>query len=237
MASADSPNREPDHYRVLGVPRRADHDQIRRAYLDAARRWHPDRFNGRPADEAAEAETAMRRVNQAWSVLGDAEQRAAYDRRVVPQAPKPGERAGVNTSDGVTRIDPRLLDPDFLVARREAQLEQISGRGAVVLRMAPIVAVLGLLAAILVFTAYARDAVTPPTPSTIAGPSLGQGIAANDCVQIMSGPSFIETECGPNAAGRVIGAYELDGGGSCPLGTIQEVVLTNGLVACLASAG
>jgi curved DNA-binding protein len=41
-----------NHYEVLGVTRRAVHDQIRRAYLDAARRWHPDRFSAKPADEA-----------------------------------------------------------------------------------------------------------------------------------------------------------------------------------------
>lgn len=237
MPTADSPNRDPDHYRVLGVSRRADHDRIRRAYLEAARRWHPDRITGRSEAEAGEAEVAMRRVNEAWAVLGDEVRREAYDRQVIAGAPRPGERAGINTTEGVTRIDPRLLDPEFLTARREAQIEQISGRSSLVLRAFPVLGVLGLLAAILIFTAYARGAVAPPTPSTVAGPSLGQGIEANDCVQIMSGPSFIEIECGPNAVGRVVGAYESDGGGSCPLGTVREVVLTNGLTACLASAG
>lgn len=231
-ASAVAGAERQDHYEVLGVTRRADHEQIRRAYLDAARRWHPDRFSGRPAGQAEEAERAMRRVTQAWSVLGDQASRAAYDRQLEPRAPSPGDRPPVATTDGVTRIDPRLLDPRFLAARREAQLDRISGRSSLVLRAAPVVAVLGLLAAILVFTAYARNTTTPPVTS-VPGPSLGAGIDANDCVQVMSGPSLIETDCEPTAAGRVIGAHE--GDGECPPGTSTEVELTNGLTACLAT--
>ena len=227
---------------MLGVPRRADHDEIRRAYLEAARRWHPDRLRGRPAAEAERAELAMREVNQAWAVLGNRERRRAYDQQLVPRAPGPGERAGVRTAEGVTRIDPRLLDPEFLAARREAQLDQISGRSSLILRAAPLVAVLGLLAAILVFTAYARDSVGSGAPSTLAGVGaeqwpLGQGIGPNDCVVVMGGPSLIETDCSPTAAGRVIAALEDREAGPCPLGTIREVELTNGRIACLASAG
>lgn len=235
MAGANPHKREADHYAVLGVPRRAEHDRIRRAYLEAARRWHPDRYTGSPPAEAEEAERAMRRVNEAWSVLGDRGRRQAYDRQLAPGVPAPGERAGVDTTDGVTRIDPRLLDPQFLAARREAQFDQISGRSSVVLRAAPVLAVLGLLAAILVFTAYARDSVTEPVPTTTPGPALGTGIDANDCVQVMSGPSLIETDCTSTAAGRVIGAHA--GDGSCPSGTVTEVGLTNGTTACLGAVG
>ena len=134
MADANQQN----HYDVLGVTRQADHHQVRRAYLDAARRWHPDRFSGKPTKEAEQAEHAMRRVTQAWSVLGNAQSRAAYDRQLIARAPEPGTRPGVTTDRGVTRIDPRLLDPSFLAARREAQLDEISARSSLFLRAAPV---------------------------------------------------------------------------------------------------
>ncbi len=235
MASANPPSNRDDHYGVLGVPRRADQAEIRRAYLDAARRWHPDRSSARSPAEADQAEAAMRQVNEAWAVLGDKDRRAAYDRQIVARAPAPGERPGVQTTDGVTRIDPRLLDPEFLAARREAQFEQVSVRTSLVLRAAPVLAVLGLLAAILIFTAYARDSIDQPTATTVPGPSLGAGIAANDCVVVTSGPALLEVPCTATADGRVIGARLPDG--VCPLGTLRDVELSNGSIVCLASPG
>ncbi|MGI9594824.1 MAG: J domain-containing protein [Acidimicrobiales bacterium] len=222
------------HYEILGVTRQADHDQIRRAYLSAARRWHPDRHNGKPTDEAEKAERAMRRVNQAWSVLGDKVSREAYDRQLIPHGgghPGSTGATGIRTDDGVTRIDPRLLDPEFLTARREAQLSEISSRSSFILRAAPLLAVLGFLLAIFVFTAYARDSGDQITATTVPGPNLGAGIAANDCVVVTSGPALLEVPCTATADGRVFGARLPDG--VCPLGTDREVELSNGSIVCL----
>lgn len=60
---------------MLGVPPTATDAEIRRAYLRLAREHHPDlqTARGRASDDR------MRTVNQAWSVLGDAERRRAYD--------------------------------------------------------------------------------------------------------------------------------------------------------------
>jgi hypothetical protein len=231
------------HYDILGVTRQADQEQIRRAYLTAARRWHPDRHAGKPADESAKAERAMRRVNQAWSVLGDEQRRAAYDRQLIPYQGGQGQRVGsagsgptgISTDDGVTRIDPRLLDPEFLAARRQAQQSDISSQHSFVLRAVPLVAVLGFLVAIFVFTAYARDSGDVTTATTVPGPNLGSGIAANDCVIVMSGPSLIEVPCSGRSDGRVFGA-RLEGG-QCPLGTDREVTLSNGHTVCLDATG
>ncbi len=226
------------HYDILGVDPRAEHDQIRRAYLSAARRWHPDRHSGESAEESDKAERAMRRVNQAWSVLGDKVSREAYDRQLVPQETRyPGSTgaAGVRTDDGVTRIDPRLLDPAFLAARRESQFDEISSRSSLILRAAPVLAVLGLLVAIFVFTAYARNSVDRTTASTVPGPNLGAGIVANDCVVVTSGPALLEVPCTANADGRVFGARLPDG--VCPLGTDREVTLSNGSIVCLDTPG
>lgn len=227
------------HYEVLEVPRTADHDDIRRAYYRAARRWHPDRLVGLPVSEADQAEGRIRAVNQAWEVLGDVERRSAYDRQLrdgtagTVREARPARAADVD--DGVIRIDPRLLDPTFLAARRDAQLNEISNRSSAILRMAPLVALVGLLVAIFIFTAYARNNSGSAATTTVPGPSLGNGIEANVCVSVLTGPSLLARPCDPTADGRVIGARLPDG--VCPLGTIREVELTNGAIACLAAVG
>ncbi len=227
MAEANS--QPSDHYRVLGVARRAEPDEIRKAYLDAARRWHPDRQAGKTADRMAEAERNMRQANEAFAVLSDPEQRRAYDQRWRQDSTS--GRPGVRTDDGITRVDPRLLDPEFLAARRAAQIDEISHRSSVVVRAIPVVVVLALLGAIFVFTAYARDGEGPPVATTVPGPALGGDIVANDCVVITSGPALQEVPCTAAVAWRVIGARLPDG--QCPLGTETEVELTNGAIVCL----
>jgi DnaJ-domain-containing protein 1 len=227
----------PTHYQVLDVAPTADQAAIRRAYHQAARRWHPDRLGQLSAEDAKRAEVEIRRVNQAWEVLGREDRRREYDRQVrAGEVPAQGARpAGVRSDDGVIRIDPRLLDPEFLAARRHAQFDEISHVHSIVLRAVPLLAVVGLLGAIFVFSAYARSDQGVAAPTTVAGPSLGEGIDANDCVSVLTGPALLARPCGDGADGRVIGA-RIDGidGSVCPLGTSREVRLSNGVVACLA---
>jgi len=63
-----------DYYEVLGVPRGATEDEIKKAYRKVAMQWHPDR---NPGD--ATAETKFKEATEAYEVLRDAQQRARYD--------------------------------------------------------------------------------------------------------------------------------------------------------------
>lgn len=83
-----------NHYDVLGAPRTASHAELRRAYIGLARRFHPDfHVDDTPALKQSAA-ARMRRINDAWSVVGDASKRAAYDRAMGFPGPAPVPTAG-----------------------------------------------------------------------------------------------------------------------------------------------
>ena len=63
-----------DYYEVLGVPRDADPDTIRRAYRKLARKYHPD------LNSDSDAEERFKELGEAYEVLSDAEKRERYDR-------------------------------------------------------------------------------------------------------------------------------------------------------------
>ena len=64
-----------DPYDVLGIARNATEDEIKKAYRKLARKNHPDANHG-----DKNAETRFKEVSEAYSILSDADTRAAYDR-------------------------------------------------------------------------------------------------------------------------------------------------------------
>jgi len=63
-----------DYYKILGVERSANADDVRKAYRKLAMQYHPDR---NPGDK--QAEEKFKDINEAYQVLSDSQKRARYD--------------------------------------------------------------------------------------------------------------------------------------------------------------
>ena len=63
-----------NHYQILEVPHAASPDEIKKAFREKAKRFHPDRQSG------GEAEEEFKKLNEAYDCLGDSDKRLEYDR-------------------------------------------------------------------------------------------------------------------------------------------------------------
>lgn len=72
-----------DYYKMLGIPKGANEEEIKKAYRRMALRFHPDK------NKDANAEEKFKEIAEAYEVLSDPKKRAVYD-----QLGEEGEEGG-----------------------------------------------------------------------------------------------------------------------------------------------
>ena len=70
------------HYTVLGVPKTASRKQIRSAFGELAKKYHPDRLTSKKLskEEMNSSNMKFREVREAYRILGDESLRKLYDK-------------------------------------------------------------------------------------------------------------------------------------------------------------
>lgn len=79
-----------DYYKILGISKSANDDEIKKAYKKAALKWHPDRNK----DNETTAKKKFQDVGEAFEVLSDKNKRTIYD-----QYGEDGLKGGIPTAD------------------------------------------------------------------------------------------------------------------------------------------
>lgn len=84
-----------DYYQILGVERKGSDEDIKKAYFQLARKFHPDRFDRQISQSYREQiDEVFNAVTNAYRTLSDKEKRAAYDKSTAPvQVEDVGKRA------------------------------------------------------------------------------------------------------------------------------------------------
>jgi len=79
-----------DYYQILGVPKTASTEDIKKAFHKLAHQYHPDKASGN--------EAKFKEINEAYQVLSDKNKRAQYDR--FGSADFQGSQAGPDSRGG-----------------------------------------------------------------------------------------------------------------------------------------
>jgi hypothetical protein len=175
----------------------ADPDTIRAAYRRLARRYHPD-------SGTAPSEPRMALINEAWETLGDAGRRRSYDAALrAASVPAP-------TTDPVV-VGPAVEDDDDVDLAEDGR-----ARWAIPL---PWLLVLGALAVIFVFTAFAARRAGDDEPRTTApaGELVDGVITVDSCIRLDDVARAYEVTCGGPHLGVVRAVVDL--AAPCPLHT------------------
>jgi len=145
------------HYEVLGIAKESEPAEIKRAYYELARRYHPDRFRTQ-VELHARIESAFARITQAYDTLGDVGPRANYDSKLearargrvpagstpptTPQAPPPAGTPKVEADEAILSGQQRAENnfKEGLAALKQGQTNIAIGLLSAAARLAPNVA-------------------------------------------------------------------------------------------------
>ncbi len=93
---------ETDYYAILGVTPQAAQSEIKRSYRRLARKYHPD-LNRQALD------TYIKRLNEAYGVLGDPTKRAAYDQqRLLQEKQRKAAQEALRQQQAQAKQEPKM---------------------------------------------------------------------------------------------------------------------------------
>jgi hypothetical protein len=190
------------HYEVLGVDPDASHDELKRAYLELALRYHPDRQSGADAAALERSTWRMREVNEAWQVLQSPGRRARYDDELAAERRR---RDAAVRDQGRSWTPAEGADDDDLPAPapegpaghapRTSPVRPARGGFRPYL---PLIVLGVLLVLVLVVTAYAGPREDDPDVETT------DELAPGTCVQVYSDGEVEAVSCSGPSTGRVV---------------------------------
>ncbi|XP_075152880.1 dnaJ protein homolog 1 isoform X2 [Haematobia irritans] len=99
-----------DYYKILGLPKTATEEEIKKAYRKLALRYHPDK------NKAANAEEKFKEVAEAYEVLSDKSKREVYDKYGEDGLKSGGRSNGTSSNNTFTyqfHVDPRATFAQF----------------------------------------------------------------------------------------------------------------------------
>ncbi|MCX8113006.1 MAG: J domain-containing protein [Bacteroidia bacterium] len=113
-----------DYYEILGVPRNASQEEIKKAYRRLARQYHPD---ANPGNKAAEEK--FKEIQEAYEVLSNPETRSKYDQlgrdwrlyEQMGQASTQGRWQDIPGFEGFSDFFRMFFGEDFLRRNREVE--------------------------------------------------------------------------------------------------------------------
>ncbi len=178
------------HYEVIGAAASATGPELRKAYLQRARKLHPDQYVDRPAADRAKAEKAMKELNVAWSVLSDVEARRKYDLELGRALSRGTGPISSGRATGWRPFDPdRPPVPTKKPGPQVADEREMEIRGAArLLRPGPLLGMIAVVVALIIGATLATgggtgDADAPPARPVVE--PTGQPIGCLDLAPVV----------------------------------------------------
>jgi DnaJ-class molecular chaperone len=95
-----------DYYRILGVSRTANDDELKKAYRKLALKYHPDK------NKSPSAEDKFKEIGEAYDVLSDEKKRRIYD-QLGEEGLKGGMPAGPGPTFNGTEMPPGFTNYSY----------------------------------------------------------------------------------------------------------------------------
>jgi len=90
-----------DYYKILGVDKTANENDIKKSYRKLALKYHPDKHKADSEKEKTESDAMFKDINEAYSVLSDKKKREMFDNGIDPE--------GQDFTGGGAHFDPTQI--------------------------------------------------------------------------------------------------------------------------------